>query len=662
MVQSSISSEEIKSNSSSSNNDQVTVIHYLQAQEFLKLYKEFEVQMMLSFSKKCYAVSKKWFDKFKQFGDSLKSFDEQIRQANLGSWNTNSNIEIPAQYPGPIMNFQLVDVEQPYLGDLYSLDMNNPQSWIENFQDWSYMKLKNDIERNKDFVLVSLIIWQKLIRYFGGAPEIGFYLVDRKHIVNQDPQGSESTTQQITDIYQPNEFQAKEIPDLNPIIVKVNCVDGMHKQMKGILVSKHIGVKNFLNSISGMLNFAPTKVSLYKAWVDRSINQIRYEQIQNKGASALRLIDHQIDDIEKDVDGDVRYKLFILQTEGIAMNPQNKLELIQSMKYLLKCDSVYRDENSFDNCQDKYFDENNDKKEVQRMYSPQKNQRRNGQFGLNLQTTTELLQPRQNQDIPEEYANDPDLYFAIQASLGVFEEKTEITRENLTGWDNYTQSNENPNFSINAINRKTPSTDEEFSAKNNQSLDLGDFEMEDEDQFMRPDIERRGNNNTPKIFISALEDDNKKANTQQNDKQKTPQQTKQEKMKIIREQKKDQFLEMRDRARREVKGQGIFSDSIDNRLSYSTQVMAHMGPIKSFGELKDSILKLRENFDAIVLGKIQVTDNSPLKKKDLLNDFESGDDALGGGSQKNYNMKPSKKSKERKKNKSEQELIVTSVK
>jgi len=53
------------------------------------------------------------------------------------------------------------------------------------------MKLKNDIDLNEDFVLVSQIIWQKLIRYFGGAPEIGFYLVDRKHLIQQDPQESD---------------------------------------------------------------------------------------------------------------------------------------------------------------------------------------------------------------------------------------------------------------------------------------------------------------------------------------------------------------------------------------------------------------------------------------------------------------------------------------
>ena len=30
-----------------------------------------------------------------------------------------------------------------------------------------------------------------------------------------------------------------------------------------------------------------------------------------------------------------------------------------------------------------------------------------------------------------------------------------------------------------------------------------------------------------------------------------------------------------------------------------------MGPIKSFGELQDSIMKMREHFDLVVLGKVQ---------------------------------------------------------
>ena len=60
--------------------------------------------------------------------------------------------------------------------------------------------------------------------------------------------------------------------------------------------------------------------------------------------------------------------------------------------------------------------------------------------------------------------------------------------------------------------------------------------------------------------------------------------------------------------------------------------MGNMGPIKSFAELQDSILKLRENFDSVILGKVYKGNNtskdvdmmdldmkecSPLKKKDL---------------------------------------------
>lgn len=42
------------------------------------------------------------------------------------------------------------------------------------------MKLKNDISIYEDYYLVGQNVWQKLIVYFGGAPEISFYLIDPK--------------------------------------------------------------------------------------------------------------------------------------------------------------------------------------------------------------------------------------------------------------------------------------------------------------------------------------------------------------------------------------------------------------------------------------------------------------------------------------------------
>jgi len=68
--------------------------------------------------------------------------------------------------------------------------------------------------------------------------------------------------------------------------------------------------------------------------------------------------------------------------------------------------------------------------------------------------------------------------------------------------------------------------------------------------------------------------------------------TKSEKMKKIRAEKAEAFNLMCLKAKSELKNPS---------LSFGSAI-GHMGPIKSFGELSESILKLRENFDAM-LGK-----------------------------------------------------------
>lgn len=57
-----------------------------------------------------------------------------------------------------------------------------------------------------------------------------------------------------------------------------------------------------------------------------------------------------------------------------------------------------------------------------------------------------------------------------------------------------------------------------------------------------------------------------------------------------------------------------------------------MGKLKSFGELSDSLLKLRENFDVVIGKKHPDIIMSPLKKKDLMEEF--GNNVIGGGSLK----------------------------
>ena len=67
--------------------------------------------------------------------------------------------------------------------------------------------------------------------------------------------------------------------------------------------------------------------------------------------------------------------------------------------------------------------------------------------------------------------------------------------------------------------------------------------------------------------------------------------SKQERMQLIREQTKEKFEQMRLKASKTVK-------------SVVGTAQGSMGPIKGFGELQDSIMKMREHFDFVVLGKI----------------------------------------------------------
>jgi hypothetical protein len=60
--------------------------------------------------------------------------------------------------------------------------------------------------------------------------------------------------------------------------------------LKGVLVSPTIGVKVFMNSISGLLGFPPTKVKAFLAYKDEK-NDIHAEEIQTKGVCTKRLKD-----------------------------------------------------------------------------------------------------------------------------------------------------------------------------------------------------------------------------------------------------------------------------------------------------------------------------------------------------------------------------------
>lgn len=112
---------------------------------------------------------------------------------------------------------------------------------------------------------------------------------------------------------------------------------------------------------------------------------------------------------------------------------------------------------------------------------------------------------------PDDFANDPELYQAIMASLS----DQQVT-ESLSGWDQVNQNfgQSNNQGLLDRSKQKTPSTNDNFSAKNNQSnhsMDLANDEFFNDDTGFGSN--RRRNNNTPRIFVSALEGNENKQST-----------------------------------------------------------------------------------------------------------------------------------------------------
>lgn len=156
-------------------------------------------------------------------------------------------------------------------------------------------------------------------------------------------------------------------------------------------------------------------------------------------------MDYDIDSKHEDEEGQVKFKLFFqttMESMGASGSSKDKhsqgLQLHKCMREMMKCNNIHK---AFvDNAdlegesQDHFFDDKFDAINARRdlaSHSEKKQQRRNGQLNLNLNSTGLGSHHNDNfRDVPPEYANDPDLYFAIQASLGESQ-----TDQGLTGWD-----------------------------------------------------------------------------------------------------------------------------------------------------------------------------------------------------------------------------------
>jgi hypothetical protein len=87
--------------------------------------------------------------------------------------------------------------------------------------------------------------WQRLVRIFGGAPEISFFLVEKQLILSRQSSDETPVTHELL-----KDSKDLLVPDLNPIKIDLYYHDNQENKFYGILVSPFIGVKVFLNSFS----------------------------------------------------------------------------------------------------------------------------------------------------------------------------------------------------------------------------------------------------------------------------------------------------------------------------------------------------------------------------------------------------------------------------
>lgn len=143
------------------------------------------------------------------------------------------------------------------------------------FRDWNYMKLKDNLKQEEDFIIVPQQVWQKLIHTFGGAPEINIFMIHKNN----------------------EEGVSEEVPDLNPITIEILSNDqsaqlGTGKNI-GIIVSPQIGSKVLLNYICPLFNYAPTKIRLFHI-ISVEDDHEDLDEIKTKGNNAQMLADYNI--------------------------------------------------------------------------------------------------------------------------------------------------------------------------------------------------------------------------------------------------------------------------------------------------------------------------------------------------------------------------------
>lgn len=110
------------------------------------------------------------------------------------------------------------------------------------------MSLREDIELDRDFVLVSTSAWFKLVTAFGGAPEIPIY-----QYTIEEPAADGSVVK-------------RSLHDFSPIKVNVTGIDSKTRQVnckQTVLASPFLTNKFFLSQIVAVINDMSTAREMF---------------------------------------------------------------------------------------------------------------------------------------------------------------------------------------------------------------------------------------------------------------------------------------------------------------------------------------------------------------------------------------------------------------
>lgn len=189
-----------------------------------------------------------------------------------------------------------------------------------------------------------------------------------------------------------------------------------------VLVSKYVNCKVFLNYVCTLFNYAPTKTDLYLINSDEH-GYGDIAEMQTKGTATKRLIDYGITK---------KSQIVILQTFSCYTQERIYKEIAKALNFNLSPEILQELHQVHEDLQ---ADFNKDFTDIHQLSftNSEKNERKRSSFNLDLQQYSRPRDP----NVPPEYADDPDLYYALQASI----QDCNADLGPMTGWNDQRYNN-----------------------------------------------------------------------------------------------------------------------------------------------------------------------------------------------------------------------------